>query len=92
MAAAGGDVEAEQVGDRPGADQGRPVAAHDGIVGGVPEAAVVRSQAGVDVGAGDSRGAEGDDLRRPRSRRGCHGNGRTGVPVEGFGGCGGHGA
>jgi hypothetical protein len=39
VAAVGGDVEAEQVGDRPGADQGRPVAADGrvvGVVGGVP--------------------------------------------------------
>ena len=89
---AGGGGEAEQVGDRSRADQGGPVAADHGIVGGVPGVAVGRREAGADVGAGDGGGAEAGDLRRPRNRRGFQRDGRTGVSLEGPGGCGGHGA
>jgi len=87
---AGGDGEAKQVGDGSGADQSRPVAADHGIVEGVAREAVDRHEAGPDVGAGNGGGAQDRDLRRPRSRRGFHGNGRTGVLVEGSRGCGGH--
>ena len=87
--ARGGGV-AEKVGDGAGADLGGPVAADGGVVGVVAGVAVVLGQAGVDVRAGNGGGAQGDDLRCPRSWRGFHGDGRTVISTDGPGGCGGH--
>ena len=61
---AGGGAEAEQVGDRPGAEEGRPVAAYGRVVGVVAAVPVAFGQAGGDPGGGDGGAAQAGDLRR----------------------------
>lgn len=87
--APGGDVEAEEVGDRAGTQQGGPVAADGGVVGVVAGVAVPVGEKWPDPGTGEGGGP--GDLRCPRDRRGFHQDGRTDIQVGGPGGCGGHG-